>query len=694
LSHKEIARKIRDLGFEVYLAVDEFSWSKQTLPNLLRRNIINMSIADELNIYLYPNDLQINISNPDNLKVLRESFSGSEVYIVIGSDVLLNASSYQSKKTKDSIHSFSHIIFERRNDVSSSDRDNDLDRAIELLEGNVLRLSLQPMYEDISSTQIRNYIDQNRDISVLIDPLAQKYIYDNGFYQREPQYKSLMQSISIDIEVVEDISENLLTELSQMFKNPQEAFKDLLEASRKNYARIILIRDINDENKIKGFSLFHWIRSSVLFQELKCNVVSEYVRENAVGRIILIDGIFIDKSSNIDNLEQIVLTETLAFCLAKDYNYAIFKNVVKGYKSNSLYEILILQGFVKIGDDKDDLVFVVNMDSPCTLNLDIDAFIKEPFRSNINVMNSIIRSRKRLQRALTELYPGHLVLSFDRNMMYETLIRKICNENGVPIIPITPRKLGPAMCVPFGNILKRYIVPNTVTKSLHTEKIFNPDLKTYRIGPYQHYLSLENQIKMLSSFNRPIILIDDLLHKGYRIKALDPLLKKENIKVQKIIVGLLSARGKELMDIQGREVDSAYYIPKIRVWFNESSLYPFMGGDALLRGDYPQRNLIPSINLILPYASPTFIKGTSNSSIYKLSEVCIENAFEIMTTLEKEYEALHERNLTLSLLGQVFISPRCPDHGQDMYYDLNLEASHYLKNDLELLRRLEHMINK
>ena len=36
LSHKGIVHAIRDLGFEVYLAVDEFSWSKKAQPHLIR----------------------------------------------------------------------------------------------------------------------------------------------------------------------------------------------------------------------------------------------------------------------------------------------------------------------------------------------------------------------------------------------------------------------------------------------------------------------------------------------------------------------------------------------------------------------------------------------------------------------------------------------------------------------------------
>ncbi len=37
---------------------------------------------------------------------------------------------------------------------------------------------------------------------------------------------------------------------------------------------------------------------------------------------------------------------------------------------------------------------------------------------------------------------------------------------------------------------------------------------------------------------------------------------------------------KERMEEQGIEVESAYYIPKLKVWFNESYVYPFMGGDS------------------------------------------------------------------------------------------------------------------
>ncbi len=696
LSHKEIAKEIRRLGFEVYLAIDEFSWSKRTQPNLTRRNIINMSIADQPGIFMYPEDIPINIAYPEDLRTLRENFPDSDVYIVVGSDVILHASGYRDKKEAHSIHTFPHIVFDRRSALSSDEDDKRLEHGMRRIEGEIITLSLPRQYEDISSTQIRTYIDQNRDISMLVDPLAQKYIYSNGLYRREPQYKTPVSPVSIDIEIVEDPGPDFLRTLArQIFRDSEKAFESLIAFSRKSSPRVLLLRDINNGNRILGFSLFHWVRLSMLLKEFQNQMASEYIRDNTVGRIVVMDGIFTDRSCRGQNLEQIILTETLCYCLAKDYNYAVFRNIVEGSPTRAVEEVLELQGFEKLYfGNQNEPIYLVDMSSPCTLNLDVSTIIKESFNDTENVEKAVCRSRKKLQRALSNLYPGKLLLSFNMGMLNQNLTKKICAENGVNTVPSMPRRLGPAVCVPFGTILNNRIIPNTVTKSLHTEKLFQPDMKSFKIGPFPYYLDLETQVRMLRSFNRPIILVDNLLHKGYRFKALDPLLKREGIKVKKFIVAVLSGRGKELMDVQDREVDSAYFVPRLKAWFNESDMYPFLGGDTLWRGVYPQRNLIPSVNMILPYTSPTFLSDVSNRAIFELSETCISNSIDIMTALEEEYQIMNERSLTLDLLGEVVKPPRCPDRGTNMNYDMNINPSHYLNNDLEALKRIEHTIVK
>lgn len=93
-------KEIRNLGYDVYLAVDEFSWSKKVQPRMIRRQIINMSIADELGVFLFSDDIPVNLSNNDDLKVLKSLFPNKDIYIVVGSDVIINATAYKNRPSK------------------------------------------------------------------------------------------------------------------------------------------------------------------------------------------------------------------------------------------------------------------------------------------------------------------------------------------------------------------------------------------------------------------------------------------------------------------------------------------------------------------------------------------------------------------------------------------------------------------
>ena len=284
------------------------------------------------------------------------------------------------------------------------------------------------------------------------------------------------------------------------------------------------------------------------------------------------------------------------------------------------------------------------------------------------------------------------MLSFDRSVTYGKLIKKVCDINEVGYEIKVPRQLGKNMCVPYGSTLNGALVPNTVTKSLHTEKTFTPSLMDFDFREFPNYMDIRNQIKVLSSFRKPVILIDDILHKGHRIKALDPLFREADIEIKQIVVAILSGQGKELMDIQERDVEYIYFLPNLKNWFNENSLYPFMGGDYVYREGSSDEYILPSINFILPYASPGFVRNTDPENIYTLSETCIKNAIRIFETIESEYQHINESSFNLKKIGEVFQKPRKPDQGKCIDYDLDLKPSEYLRNDLEKLKRLKNII--
>ncbi|WP_027398808.1 nicotinate-nicotinamide nucleotide adenylyltransferase [Anaerovorax odorimutans] len=692
LSHKGIVQEIRNLGFEVYLALDEFSWSKKTQPRMIRRKIINMSVSNEENVYIFPDDIPVNIANPSDLKRLKELFYTREIYIVVGSDVIINASSYKVPLSENSIHSFNHIVFRRNSSIEGADSSDDLEMVYENIIGKVVELTLPIHLEEISSTRIRENIDYNRDISNLIDPIAQSFIYDNSLYLREPQYKYILQAKAILIELVNSIKKPLQKELTQSILKEKINCGSIRNYLSLEASKATVIRDKDLNNEVVGLMLFHQLSMSELYGEFKNTEIAAQVREHASGKILVISGMFASNNTNIRDIYQITLTETLAYALENDFSYAIYHNYT-GVKDEEAVSVLERQGFLQIEEsDEENPIYKVDIKFPIALIQNVDTTIKEPFNRNERIMEVMDEAHEKLQRALTTFYPGNLVLSFNSGVMHHRLMTMTTNENNVPCEPLKPRVLGNNMCVPFGKILRGMAVPNTVTKSLHTEKVFDSEIKQFKITEFPYYSPLINQIKTIKSFNRPIMLVDDLLHKGYRMKELDPLFKKENIDISKIIVGILSGRGKDLMTIQGREVESVYFIPNLRIWFVESSMYPFIGGDSVEHDGDISANLLSSINLVLPYVAPTFLVDVPKKAVYEFSMTCLENARSILQALEEEYQLAFERNLTLNRLSEAVISPRCPDRGGCLNYDLNLAPSAYIENDIEKLIRLKNII--
>ena len=691
LSHKEIARKIREMGFTVFLAVDEFSWSKKTQPHLVRRQIVNMSVADEFYVHLFPDDAPVNIANPKDLKRLRETFAEQELYIVVGSDVIHNASSYKKEPEEYSIHSMNHIVFRRAGEAHPED-------LYDRITGRVVELELPPNLEEISSTKIRENIDNNRDISTLIDPVVQEYIYHKGLYLREPEFKPILRAKAVSFEDGTGENERLLEELSNtvLSRHPERVSVSARIAQEKD--RLLILRNSMDGGRPAGFVSFRELKSDELFGILKNMELANAVRRKTSREVLFITGIYFRQEDFFDgtfihDISQLLLVEVISRALEKNGSFALFvseRNLV----SEEAVSALERQGFKRpvMSDDNDKrVIYMVDMHEPLLLLHNLETTIKEPFASNPAVQEMIERNHRKLQLAMTRLYPGNLVLSLSSAVMHHRLVNRITELNQVPQEPVVPRRLGENMCVPFGKILRGKVVPNTVTKTLHTDKVYEPDLSSYSIEPFPYYSPLKSQIETIKSFDRPVILVDDLVHKANRLQALAPSLREAGIPIKKVVVGVISGYGRDLMQCFKLPVEGIYSMPNLRQWFVESTLYPFVGGDTVRRPEMKVAGLQPSINMILPYATPK-LEGCSREALFDFSSVCIENARDLLQILETEYRKQFSKNLTLSRLPEAVILPLCPDKGSCMNYDENLAASEYLEADLEILGRMREFM--
>ena len=685
LSHKGIVQSICDMGFEVYLAIDEFSWSKKAQPALVRRQIVNMSVADMFNVYLFPHDLPVNLASPGDLDQLRRVFEDRVLYLAVGSDVVANASSYKAAAVPGCVQEMNHIVFRRVSSADGPETEADLSR----IRGEVLQLQLPTYLEDISSTRIRENIDLGRDIGNLIDPTVQDYIYRNSLYLREPQYKRLYHAGYLDF------APTCRPDGARCARLTAAVCRDNAPPPRLDpLDDVIALYDTEQGERVLGFLTQRIVSAIDLYDALGDTARTNYVRAHTAGRILLLTGLHLVKNTNTGyNIGQLLLTEALSRAMAEDCGYAVYYPGDYSDRPNAaVIDLLCHQGFVPAQVEGDRPLLLVDMRSPVVLIQNLATTLKEPFSSSAAILGAIRQAHVRMQEALTGLYPGTLILALNAEVIYHRLVQKIVEANNVPAQQAAPRVLGEKMCVPFGKVLRGNAIPNTVTKTIHTDKVFAPDLKSFTIEAFPGYAPLESQIRAIKSFGRPVMLVDDLLHSGNRINALSPLLEHEEILIDRVFVGMMSGRGRDLMRTKGLAADCVYFVPNLRAWFVESTMYPFIGGDTVGHDEPSVPGLTPAINLVLPYAFPKFYKECDRGAVFRFSQVCIENSRDIIQVLESEFRKRFARNLTLSRLSEAVILPLSPDKGSCLYYDPNLPASDYLENDLKMLMRMRDVL--
>ena len=639
--HKRIVRELEDMGFEVFLAIDEFSWSKHPIAKLRRREIASMSVADRMNVSLFPDEIPVNIANPKDLLRLKTLLSGRELYLVTGSDVILNASAYRSD-TPGSAGDFNHIVFLRH--------ENDRDRIMSKLRGKALLLSLPDFYENVSSTRIREYVDRNMDISMLVDPMVQSYIFDHNLYLRAPQFKHPLRPKDLRIEYADD--------------------GKALTASA--FGR--------SDGKLLGRVSGRTVTGADLFGILGDLNAAEYLRRNTSGRILYIESVE-DRFPQGMNGLLTVFNELLAKSLSSEHTYALCRTDT----DPKLPALLRQMGFVAL-PERPEYAFV-DMRTPIVLVQDVLRRIKEPHRSDPYLLNVVERTREKLRLSIVALFPGKLLLTFDALLLDIALTQMIRAANGVADCGADDKRLGPCMCVPYGKILAGELVPNTVTKHLYADKAFLGGINRFEIRASSGYSDLNVQVRTLASFGRPVILADDLLHNGHRIEKLNAIFRDESVEIRSIMVGVLSGRGRDLMEKAHREVHAAYYIPNLLYWFSEALLYPFIGGDSSRERTGPD-GLLPTSNLILPYVYPDYLTGVEEQRVFDFSLCALENARDILRRLELCHLDRYSIPLTIHRLAEVFVQPCAPYRGKNISYEPNALPSAYVSDDIETFDRI------
>ena len=659
--HKAVARELSEMGFRVYIDAHDFSWFQNTQPYQIRRQIISMSVANLEHVYLFPENHPISLGNTEDLNLLKNLFPGREIYIVVGNDVVETNSAYMEDPEPGSIHSFPHIVFYR--DISQTHMDR---AAIEqLIQNKVLYMNLPSYYDTMSSQDIQKKLEEGMDISGLVDSQVLNYILDRNLYSGDPIYKKVVKT------------------------KPIETILDMSDRERK-----VTILDRRSNDKECGRVTYHKIFLTELYEECEDIGLTSLLRQKLSGRIVRITEIS-GQCSETEDMRMTVLAEMLAIVQEQAYSYVLMLN------SPQHRDLLLAQGFLPLEGYGDS--FILNLSSPLAVFFDAFSFIKEPYCDAPEVQKVLQRCRQRLQTVLPQLYPGRLVLNLETEVLNYKLSRLVMDNNPVTVkddlegdyIPeelLETHLSHEKMCVPFGKILKGVRLPDTVTKELYTEKLYNSRLEGFEIKEFPNYPSLITQIRSIKSFQKPVILVDDIYHKGFRVSKIHELLDEEKVDVSDIIVGVISGKGSDLARENQRNVKAVYNVPNMRAWILESDIYPFVGGDGIQSRDEEAHyaSLLPSVNTILPYQVPSFLEGASREAFFKMSRICLENSRDLYLTLEKIYRETCHRALTLRRLSEVFAEPRYPESGASVSMDGDRLVSDLITAEIDRLERYKH----
>ena len=382
---------------------------------LLRRKIAAISVANMWDVYLFPDNMPINIASPEDLATLAGKFPGRELYLAAGSDVIFGASAYQSE-APGSARYYNHVIFRRAVDRTTGEK------LARILRGKWKLVSLPAWCETVSSTQIREYVDKNMDISMLIDPIVQSFIYANGLYLRSPQFK------------------NVLAPGDLYFERARESRAPLPPPPPGRYGpppgQLGHPPGACSAQEPLGWVCGHTVTSSQLLETLGSQDAAAYVRQHTSGRIMMVDSVVSLSPRRRGACRQLV-NELLARSLKTDHTYALCRSSGR----DSLYQDLLQLGFLPIPGQPD--ILSVDMRSPMVLIQDVFLWIKEPLRSDGAVRETVEKTRPKLRSALSALFPGRLLLSFDAETLNQSLWHKVQAHNQVLDVPPRSSPPGP-----------------------------------------------------------------------------------------------------------------------------------------------------------------------------------------------------------------------------------------------------------
>ena len=142
-----------------------------------------------------------------------------------------------------------------------------------LIRGKLISVALPAFFETVSSTRIREYVDRNLDISMLVAPVVQSFIYENRLYVRTPERKNILRREDLYFRRCRGVAPDLPEAMNRLF------------AHQNALGVVLRVRP----QALLGWAVGHTLGSADLYEALQSIEGASYVRRHTSGRILLVD---------------------------------------------------------------------------------------------------------------------------------------------------------------------------------------------------------------------------------------------------------------------------------------------------------------------------------------------------------------------------------------------------------------------
>ncbi len=665
LGQKEIVAKLAKNAYDVYIDFDKLQWQRKTQALLLRRRLLELSIADLPSVYLMRTLPVIDRSSDKVEQNLKQLLNAEEVDMVVGEDAVLKQDIYQDKNT--AIKKIPHVIIGRNKRCSKK-----------LLEKMEEFDSAKYMSADLDVTQItpkmiRKALNQGEDISDMVDIFASREIAKRNLYRNEPTFKTDVISTANTSILKAPLEPELVAEIKVQF------VLDVSEYLNKRKQYIFINRNLKT-GKINAVAIYSALIEEEYQKLRRLETIKRNYSELYLENTIKIEFLLARKAKDLENHWLALHTEILVHAHNHGYEYALYQ-VDKNNKQVERH--LEMTGYIDVTKKGD---YLTVFKKPVVIILDAQSAFKDSYRKEPTLRKAIAESRQQLLHALSKERAGIAILAFDRRMLYDKINSIIKNINA----PKADCKWGKYICVPFGDIYRQWLLPDSVTKTLHTERLYDSSLSYYQIVEKPDYHNVYAQIEIIKAFQKPVLLIDDIVHKGLRLSSLEEDFKSLDVSLAAVVAGISTRMGRSRVINKGYSLHSGYFLNQIESWYVESSLYPFIGGDAVEK-EQTQDMAIASVNNILPYKLPVGARQHV-LSVARFSDVCLRQCLNILLAIEQVYFRRNKRSLTAKNLSEVFLTARVPENYQHLLFNQAALPSQIIAKDLVSIEQLLQLL--